>query len=318
MTTILLQGSLGHPQIDSVAQDVIRVYEEAFPGQIVAYYVEGSYADRTYLATSDIDMVIVFRNQFAHEEARQESEQIWKSKQMSKIEVDLTIVDEDSLRGGVRPNLKLGGRLIYGQDVCSNYPILPIEVWTHERMHAAYWLLISVYQRPIPVHLPLDFPSPQDEFYGYTNRTIRLPDREEVPCTRNLVRTTGWAATALVALQAGQYVGRKRDCTSLYHSHIVDEWSSLLEDIATHCLAEWQYLIPTEHHARQRLRGICERAHRFEQYFLTLYKPYLLDQLRSTEQEHVRFAMRLQEQLPLDDEEVTAAIQAIGQLREKH
>jgi hypothetical protein len=104
----------------------------------------------------------------------------------------------------VRPNAKLGGRLLYGQDVCRLYPLLPIEAWARERMHAAYWLLINVYHRPTPVHFPLTFPSPSDEFYGYTNRTFRLPDGREVPCTRNLVRTTGWDATALLALQAGQ------------------------------------------------------------------------------------------------------------------
>ncbi|HTK09718.1 MAG TPA: nucleotidyltransferase domain-containing protein [Ktedonobacteraceae bacterium] len=62
MKDILLQSSLGHAQADSVVQEVISVYETAFPAQIAAYYVDGSYADQTYLATSDIDMVIVFRD----------------------------------------------------------------------------------------------------------------------------------------------------------------------------------------------------------------------------------------------------------------
>jgi hypothetical protein len=195
MKDILLQGTLGHSQIDSVVQEVIQVYEDTFPGQIAAYYVEGSYADQTSLTTSDIDLVIVFRNQFADADARSMAERTWTCKQVGAPEVDITVVDEESLRGGVSPTVKLGGRLIYGQDVCGLYPLLPIEAWARERMHAAYWLLINVYQRPTPVHLPLTFPSPSDEFYGYTNRTIRLPDGQEVLCTRNLVRTTGWAAT---------------------------------------------------------------------------------------------------------------------------
>lgn len=57
---------------------------------------------------------------------------------------------------------------------------------------------------------------------------------------------------------------------------------------------------------------MCERTLRFEQHFLTLYKPYLLEQLRSTEQEHARFALWLQKQLPLDDTEVIATLQALG------
>ena len=313
MKDILLQGTLGHSQIDSVVQEVIQVYEDTFPGQIAAYYVEGSYADQTSLTTSDIDLVIVFRNQFAEADARSVAERTWTNKHVGTPEVDIIIVDEDSLREGVCPNVKLGGRLIYGQDVCRLYPLLPLEAWARERMHAAYWLLVSVYQRPTPVRLPLTFPFPSEEFYGYTNRTIRLPDGQEVPCTRNLVRTTGWAATALLALQAGQYAGRKRECAQLYRDHIGDEWSSLLEEIALSCRDKWQYLIPTTSHARKLLRSLCERTLRFEQHFLSLYKPYLLEQLRSTEQELARFAIWLQEHLPLDDAEVTTMLQTLGQ-----
>ncbi len=316
MKDILLQRTLGHSQIDSVVQEVIQVYEDSFPGQITAYYVEGSYADQTSLSTSDIDLVIVFRNRFANAEARSAVERIWTSKHVGTQEVDIAVVDEESLRGGVRPNLKLGSQLIYGQDVCSRYPLLPIEAWARERMHAAYWLLVKVYHRRTPVHLPLTFPSPSEEFYGYTNRTIRLPDGREVPCTRNLVRTTGWAATALLALQAGQYAGKKRDGVRLYRDHIGDEWSSLLEEIALSCRDEWQYLIPSASHARKHLREICEHVLRFEQHFLTRYTSYLLEQLRSTEQEHVRFAVWFQERLPLDDAEVTAMLETLGQQEE--
>jgi len=73
-------------------------------------------------------------------------------------------------------------------------------------MHASYWLLVNVYQRPKPVQLLLDFPDPTDEFYGYTNRTIQLLNGQEFlhpqPGAHNRL-----AATALLALQAGEYAG---------------------------------------------------------------------------------------------------------------
>jgi len=311
MKDVLLQGSLGHSQIDTVVLKVIQMYENAFPEQIAAYYIEGSYADQTYLLTSDIDLVIIFHNRFAHEDTRQAAEQLWESNHRGATEVDITVLDEYSLQEGVHPGLKLSGRLIYGQDVCSAYPILPMEAWARDRMYAAYWLLINVYQRPTPVYLPLSYPSLADEFYGYTNRTLQLPDGQEVPCTRNLVRTTGWAATALLALRARQYAGRKRECSLLYRTYIGDEWSSLLEDIATFCRDKWQYLVPTESHERELLREICERTLYFEQHFLTFYKSYLLEQLHSTKQEHVHLALRLQENSQLCDGEVTAVVQTL-------
>jgi len=313
MGNLILRCSLGHDTADTTVQEVIRVYENAFPGQIAGYYIEGSYADWTYLATSDIDITIVFSNHFAHEEVRKTAERLWgTSAHTSTMEIDITIVDEDDLHEGVFPTLKMGSQLIYGQNVCSKYPILPLEAWTRERMHAAYCLLVTVYQRPTPVHLPLVFPNSEDEFYGYTNRMVHLPDGKEVSCTRNLVRTTGWAATALLALQAKQYVVRKRDCPGLYRHSIGDEWSSLLEEISFVCRDKWQYLIPEAECDRQRLRALCERTLNFEQHFLSIYKPYLLEQIHSTEQEYARLALWFQEQFPLDDEEIMSVLQRMS------
>ncbi|MEO7020314.1 MAG: nucleotidyltransferase domain-containing protein [Ktedonobacteraceae bacterium] len=314
MEDILLQNSSGNAQADAVMREVIRVYEDAYPQHIAGYYVEGSYTDRTHLATSDLDLVMIFHQPFADDEARKAAEQAWNvSNKASTLEVDITLVNEQELQAGVDPNLKLGSRFIYGEDVCRNYPILPIEAWTRDRMHASYWLLVNIYQRPTPVQLELDFPDITDEFYGYVNRTIQLPDGREVPCTRNLVRTTGWAATALLALQAGQYAARKRDCTQLYRTHIGGTWATLLEDISTFCRYKWQYLIPNELAARQQLRAICERTLLFERYFLTLYKDYLLGQLQSTQQEQLNRALWVQEHSPLADTEVTMVLQTIRQ-----
>ncbi|HLG61758.1 MAG TPA: nucleotidyltransferase domain-containing protein [Ktedonosporobacter sp.] len=309
MNDIHLQNTLGHPQIDAIVQEVIQLYEDAFPGQIAAYYVEGSYADQTSLTTSDVDLLIVFRGRFANEDTCSLAKRLWRSDLRGSQEVDISLVDEDGLLAGVHPNVKLGSRLLYGEDVCRLYPLMPIESWTRERMHAAYWLLVNVYHRSTPLRLPLTFPSPADEFYGYMNRMLQLPEGREVPCSRNLVRTTGWAATALLALQTGQYAARKRDCVRLYREYIGDEWTALLEEITTSCRDEWQYLIPTAPHARKRLREICERTLRFEQHFLTCYRSYLLEQLRSTEQEHIRVARQFQEQSPLDDAEIIALLQ---------
>src|SRR5258708_12279848 len=118
---------------------VIQVYEDTFPGQIAAYYVEGSYADQTPLTTSDIDLVIIFRNRFADADARSMAERTWTNKQVGTPEVDISIVDEDSLRGGVRPNVKLGGWLIYGQEVCRLSPLLPLDACPPHLIHPSHW-----------------------------------------------------------------------------------------------------------------------------------------------------------------------------------
>ena len=311
MEEFFLQHSLGSAQADAAACEVIRIYEEALPGQIAGYYVEGSYADQTQLPTSDLDMVLIFHQPLPDEQARARAENLYKVlDRASTLDIDITLTDAQELQAGVHPNLKPGGLCLYGEDICQRYPILPIEDWASERTHAAYWLLVNVYRRPIPVPSALAFPDPAAEFYGYANRGVQLAGGEWVPCTRNLVRTTGWVATALVALQAGQYVTKKRECVQLYRASIGDAWTSLLEDISTYCRHEWQYLIPKESAARLHLRAICERTLPFEQHFLTRYKEYVLAQLHARKPEEIRRALWMQQQCPLADEEVQFALQA--------
>ncbi len=100
---------------------------------------------------------------------------------LSPVEFDATVVDEASLSGGASPQFKLGSALVYGEEIRERIPLVPMEVWTRDRMHAAYWLMITIFNRPGIVRAPLDFPDPQDEWLGYANRKARLPDGVEVP-----------------------------------------------------------------------------------------------------------------------------------------
>jgi predicted nucleotidyltransferase len=296
-------------QVKRAIHELIEMYEANFPGRIAGYYVEGSYADHTSVSTSDVDIVIVFRERFADEQMRRAAEQLWESLgQSTTLELDIMVIDEDSLHVGVRPQLKLGSRLIYGEDVCQHYPLIGLDDWAFERMNAAYWLSTMIYHRPLPVRLPLDFPDSNDEFFGYFQRTVILADGTEVPCTRDIIRTTGWAATALLALRAGQYAYRKRDCYQLYRQHIGDEWSELLEDIYVYCRGKWNYLIPAEREDRLRLRAICERVLDFERAFLRYYSAYLLTQFSNANPINLKHVLWVQEQVPLADDAVINAL----------
>ena len=208
---IVLHCSTGSPAGDEVARSVIAAFEAAFPGRVRGYYLEGSYADGTGIATSDLDLVTVFTAAFLDAAERDRAEIL--ARQLAAhgaLAADLTIVDEQQLSAGVDPAIKLGSRCLFGEDIRDRLPLLPIEVWTRQRMHAAYWLIIHVFDRPAVVVHPIDYPAPAGEFYGYDNRAVLLPDGTPARSTRNLIRVTGWAATALIAAQAGIYVARKR------------------------------------------------------------------------------------------------------------
>jgi hypothetical protein len=171
-------------------------------------------------------------------------------------------------------------------------------------MHAACWLLAHVYERPLPLALEVDFPDPADEFYGYLNRQVTLPTGEQAPCTRNLIRTTGWIASALLARQAGIYVGRKRDVTRLYRQHLGDEWADYLDALHQECLEAWHYLIPEAPAERARLRALSRRARDFERFFLASYRAFVLEELHSADPAARAEALRMLRMTPLRDAEI--------------
>lgn len=287
---------------------LIADFEAAFPGRLCACYVEGSFGDGTALATSDLDLKLVFRDSFIDDEKARAEAICGAFAELSAVELDASVCDEAGLWRGISPQLKLGARLIYGEDIRESIPLVPLAQWTRDRMHTSYWRVVSLFGRPHVIRPPLDFPDPGAEFRGYTQRTLRLLDGSEVPCTRDLIRHTGWAATAIIAWRAGQYVARKRDCHVMYRELIGDEHADLLDDVYICCRQRWQYRIPEAPDDRRQLRSICERALAFENRFLAIYRDYLLTELRGADVEGRRMALLVLGRVPFVDAEVETTV----------
>lgn len=266
---------------EPAAQCVIAAFQRQFPGRIRAAYILGSHADQTATPTSDLDLTLIFAGEFASQEERAEAQRLVRvCAENPPIELDIEIEDEVALAGGLSPNLKFASALIFGDDIRDQFPLVPLKEWTRDRMHSSWWRVARLFARPSPLGLLLDYPEPSAEFLGYTRRTLRLADGREVPCTRDLIRLTGWAATGLLALDCGVYVPSKREAHILYATHIGDEWAHLINDVYALCRTRWNYLIPVETSERAQLRALCEQTSRFERHFVARYLPFLLSELR--------------------------------------
>lgn len=297
----------GDPRVDATLRATVSAFEAAFPGRVRGYYVDGSHADGTGLPTSDLDLNIVFRDGFHGEAERAAAETLRDAcARASELEYDAELMDEASLIAGASPTFKLGARLVYGEELRDAVPLVPLAEWTRDRMHTSCWRTIHLFGRPVPITLPLEYPDATAAYYGYDRRKTRLPGGGEAPGTRDLIRSTGWAATALVAWQAGQYVARKRDCHVTYRALIGDEWSDLLEDIYVLCRGQWQCLIPDAPAERARLRALCARTLGFERHFMDVYRRFLLAELRGGG-DGARMALDVLERLPWRDDEIAAA-----------
>ncbi|MBA3947188.1 MAG: hypothetical protein H0X37_21835 [Herpetosiphonaceae bacterium] len=307
----LLRHSTGHAVVDTRLQGLVAIFEALFPQRIRAYYVEGSYADQSAVTTSDLDIMLLFREHFVSATEREQAEQLVAAcTALSSLELYIAVMDEAATAQGISPTLKHGSVCFYGADTRDQMPLLPIEEWSRQRMHAAFWLINKVFKRPPVVQLPLTYPDPRVHYYGYTERTVRLPEGTTVPSTRDFIRVSGWAATALLAWQVGIYVPYKRECHSLYRRHIGDEWSEFLADVYRYCRTEWHYLLPATPDDQERLRELCTRMLAWENHFVACYKRFVLAQLASGDEQAQFHAIRFLTMLPFDDTEIKAALQA--------
>jgi hypothetical protein len=309
---ISLINSTGNEKADAVLQGVIGIFEAVFPGRIRGYFVEGSYAEGNGIATSDIDLGIVFKDAIEDDRDRKKAVQVGECcAVLSAVELDIAVTDEQELSSGIIPIFK-ESLPVYGEDVRDKFPLIALAEWIHSRMHAAYWLTINVYHRPEIVAYPLTFPDPTGEFYGYDNRTMLLQDGREVKCTRNLVRTIGWIASALLAYKAGKMLAKKSECYKAYRECLDAEGAQLLQDIYEQCRERWHYCIPESAEDRQMLRNMCERTLAFENRFLAIYKQFLLAELHSANQQHIRDALRFQRNNPFQDAKIVQAIRVLA------
>ncbi|MBD2003014.1 MULTISPECIES: nucleotidyltransferase domain-containing protein [Cyanophyceae] len=311
MTNITLTASTGVEKVDAIACEIIGKVGESFPGRIRGYYLEGSYADGTAVATSDIDLRVVFKGSLTSAE-RQEFAQISDECQKNtSIELGITADSEEALFriGAVR--FQKGTLLIYGEDIRPLVPIKPIDSYTLDSMHFPYRLFAQMRGNPEVLTFPLDYPDPEGEFYGCDRRQMRASDGTIHYGTKDLVLNVLCPATALIALDAGQYVVTKRECVIQYRKWINDEWTALVEDIYEQCRNHWNYRVPEAEADRKQLREYCKSALAFENYFLWRYKAFLLAELQHPDEFRQLYAVKRLGQIIYPDQAVRLALENV-------
>ena len=299
------------PAVNQTLTTLIHRLEAAFPGRIRAYYLHGSYADGSAIDTSDIDLSVIFKNFFLTDTEAQDAHNLIANLP-TPAQIDLSIEEEAALGFQADPTFKLAGQLLYGEEIRPQLPLMSIEAWTRDRMHTSYWRLGRLFHRTPPLHWPLTYPDPSDEFYGYIRRPLRLEDGNEITSTRDLIRAVGWMATAIIAWRAKRYVARKADIYPIYKETISkelisDPWGEFIEEVYQCCKVEWRYRIPDQRHA---LRDLCSRTLAFENHFLAIYRDYLLQEFATGDTAQLRHLLWLMQQIPWQDDQVIAATEA--------
>lgn len=312
MNTISLQNTTGNQRVDNILCGLITIYETLFPERIRGYYLMGSYTDASAGAISDIDMSIIFKNHFVDESEENKAHHILDAcALLSPIRLDILVVSEE----GLKPEdirLKTASVCIYGEDIRDNIPLPTRESYTRYITGWPFYFLARVLRNVEVLHFPVQYPQPDAEFYGYTQKRVPAWYPPSIQSgTKELVASVCWTATALLTLKTGHHAGKKAAAIKTYSQLIGDEWTGFIQDIYGKCSQQWGYRIPHDSSDRALLEDLCRRMLAFENHYLRIYRAYLLEQLREKERDTILFAAKGLKEVIYPDQEIVDALRAI-------
>lgn len=301
--SITLIQSTGIAHIDSILCDIVQQVELELTDRIRGCYLVGSYAVGEAVATSDLDVVVVCSSNLNAADKQRFTSIQAECRRLSPLELDLKFISEIHLFSTGSVRFHKDSLLLYGEDIRADVPEKSVTEHIRDSLYAQYDLFARVRSHLPLLTVPLSYPDPQGQFYGYDQRRLRTTGGVEHPGIKDLALIVFGAASALTLLKAGRYVGtsRKSEIASHYRSQIGDEWTSLVEAVDEQCRKQWAYLIPSDLEQQQQLRVLCEQTLGFENHFLNEYKAYLLTHLPQAEPfVQLRYVQRLKQLIYAD------------------
>jgi hypothetical protein len=284
MASISLLNSTDHPKVDDILRGIVGLFETIFPERVRGYYLIGSYADGSAVASSDIDVFVVFKDTLNSQETER-AHAIWKyASMLSPIRLDAPARSErEFLRAG-HVIMKMASLLMYGEDIRSQIPPTPFETYLAHTLVAVHAYFGPILRKMEQLKFPLIYPDPQGRFYGYDQEETRSDEGffgGGAGGTKPLVASVGRTAQAIIALKTGRYVVKKGECIRVYRESINDRWSGFLQKIDDNCRKRWEYSIPEGKEEQALLREMCRNTLVFENHFLAIYRDYVLKELAS-------------------------------------
>ncbi len=293
-----LLTSTHQPNIDRLLTGLIGIYELAFPQQISAYYLLGSYTDQTAAADSDLDLIAIFRGSVDSAVTTRFRQLTAYCGQLTSVQLDCVPLDEATLQQGAKASHK-AGQLIYGTDVLNDMPLEPLDEHIQRCMFLAFRALHVLRGQPETLTYPLDYPDSNGEFYGYERYGSYLGGNDFGPGLRILVTGATMIATTLLALQTGLQAGTKSQALDLYAQHIGDNYTGYLKQLYQSCKLDWRYTIPQAASDRDQLRQLCADFLALENHFLNACRPTILTNLQSVNTTIQHFAHESFQRIPL-------------------
>lgn len=257
----------GYHDIDHLLSYVTTRFSTSFPGRLRACYLAGSYAEGHAISESDVDLFIVFKDHFRPgEEAavRRLEKDVCRE---SLIRLELAVGDEIELQEINRLPLKLSSKLLFGEDIRESIQLPALDDYIRLTARKPWRYSAVILRGQERLVLPLEYPDPEDEFYGYIHK---------IDGSKWLVALVGAIITARLASEARQYVPSRMYCAGLYKQFIHDEWTDLVCQVLERFKAKWYYRIPLQALERMQLSSLCHSILNFENHYYMAYAELLI------------------------------------------
>src|SRR5438128_8672389 len=133
-----LLSSTQNATVDRILQGVIALLELTLPSHVRSYYLEGSYAEGTATAASDIDLYVILKEPLSAEETRVFWAVARSCHLLSSIPLDVfPLVEQEVLQTGSL-GLKYASQVLFGEDIRASVPDSSPEVHLHRAMHTPF------------------------------------------------------------------------------------------------------------------------------------------------------------------------------------
>jgi predicted nucleotidyltransferase len=275
MPPIRLMEPSSVPEVNRILEGLIGIAETVMPGQILGYYLFGSYAQGEATTASDIDFMVLLRPRVTELRELALRDLLESGNHISRIEIDIAIRQADPVERLAPTSLK-ASKLLYGEDIRPAIPAQSLQELKEVSFRRVFTNICQLFDVKPPVHLPLQFPKPDDEWGGLARFSRRRKDGSKGEGLRALSSAVLWAAQAFVIHRGGPSINAKTHAlVTAYQDTVGGQWVQLVATVQYVCRTLWKYRIPQDSEGKMMLKVVCSQTLEFLNFFLQDYQRFV-------------------------------------------
>jgi hypothetical protein len=250
----------------ALAQRIVLGCRPEEPG----LYLLGSHVEGSTVATSDVDLAVVFGRPIDSAIRKKISDVLSAIQRETPILLDGIVLDSDETTRGLTPNL-IRARLLGGPDLLAMRPLRPQPELMLYYVGLVMGFMQLSHSRSIAgqLSLPIRAPDPGDRYLGYTQIGIRIGNGQYRPGVSLLVKLVLAIASFRLALLKGIFVMNKQEAAARYREALPDDpWQPLIQHVYELGRVQLAGELPMNPEHQTQLESCCGQVAALENDFV--------------------------------------------------